>query len=426
MSSQKAAVAAFNEMEMVYWPIDRLIEYARNPRKNDHAVDQIAGAIREFGFRVPILAKSDGLVVDGHLRLKAARKLGLETVPVIPADDMTDIQIKAFRISVNRMADLAEWDNELLALELADLKLMDFDLNLTGFDLDALNDLMAPEPMSADGQEATDDAGMDAVDKADELQAKWQVKLGDLWRLGDHKIICGDCTDPAVIARLMAGDKAHICWTDPPWNVAYGEGLLGGNSALGWKPRTILNDNLGDQFPEFCANFCKIIHDNVLPGAPLYMAMSAQEWPVIHAALSAVGFHWSSTIIWAKDSLVVSRKDYHTQYEPLWYGWRNDAARLCPVEDRTQSDLWQIPRPKRSDLHPTTKPVALVERSLNNSSRSGDIVFEPFSGSGTMLMACARTNRQVRACELAEKYVACALERWSELTGGTPLRESSP
>lgn len=413
-----------NEMEMVYWPIDRLIEYARNPRKNDHAVDQIAAAIREFGFRVPILAKSDGLVVDGHLRLKAARKLGLETVPVIPADDLTDAQVKAFRISVNRMADLAEWDNELLALELADLKAMDFDLNLTGFNLDDLSSLMAPgEPESLSGQDEADDAGADAIDQADELQKKWQVKLGDLWRLGDHKIICGDCTDPAVIARLMAGEKAHICWTDPPWNVAYGEGLRGGNSALGWKPRTILNDNLGDKFPEFCQQFIARIYENVLPGAPLYMAMSAQEWPVIHEALSAVGFHWSSTIIWAKDSLVVSRKDYHTQYEPIYYAWRGDAARLCPVEDRTQSDLWQIPRPKRSDLHPTTKPIALVERSLQNSSKPGNLVFEPFSGSGTTLMACARTNRVVRACELAEKYVACALERWSELTGGTPVLE---
>ncbi len=416
-----------NEMEMVYWPIDRLIEYARNPRKNDHAVDKIASAIHEFGFRVPILAKSDGLIVDGHLRLKAARKLGLSTVPVIPADDLTDAQIKAFRISVNRMADLAEWDNELLALELADLKLMDFDLTLTGFDLEDLNDLMAPEPMSSDGQESTDDAGADAVDKADELQEKWKVKLGDLWRMGDHRIICGDCTDPAVIARLMAGDKAHICWTDPPWNVAYGSYFNNTRpdavNNLNYKNRTILNDNLGDKFPEFCTQFISRIHENVLPGAPIYMAMSAQEWPVIHKALSDAGFHWSSTIIWAKDSLVVSRKDYHTQYEPLWYGWRGDAARLCPVEDRTQSDLWQIPRPKRSDLHPTMKPVALVERSLNNSSKSGNIVFEPFSGSGTTLMACARTNRHVRACELAEKYVACALERWSELTGGTPILE---
>lgn len=319
MSSKKAAaVAAVSEN----WPATRvemrsvegLVPYARNARvHSDSQIDKLAASIREWCWTTPLLVAEDSTILCGHGRLMAARKLGITEVPVMVAKGWTEAQRRAYVLADNQLTLLGEWNDELLKVELHDLKLMDFDLNLTGFDLTALNDLMAPEPMSADGQESTDDAGSDAVDKADELQEKWGVKLGDLWIMGDHRIICGDCTDPAVIARLMAGEKAHICWTDPPWNVAYGEGLRGGNSALGWKPRTILNDNLGDQFPEFCANFCKIIHDNVLPGAPLYMAMSAQEWPVIHEAMSAVGFHWSSTIIWAKDSLVVSRKDYHTR-----------------------------------------------------------------------------------------------------------------
>lgn len=203
-----------------------------------------------------------------------------------------------------------------------------------------------------------------------------------------HRLVCGDCTEPAVVARLMAGERAGMAWTDPPWNVGYGEGFRGGNEFLGWKKRTIINDNLGDDFAPFVEKFARIIYDSLLPGAILYMAMGAQEWPLVDSILRSTGFHWSSTIIWAKDSLVVSRKDYHTQYEPLWYGWRGDAARLCQVEDRTQSDLWFINRPKRSDEHPTMKPPDLVARSLRNSSRIGAVVFEPFLGSGTTVVAC--------------------------------------
>jgi DNA modification methylase len=433
MSKRAAAVAdapsankPWPAAEVAMRPVNDLVFYARNARTHsDRQVDQLAASIREFGWTIPVLVAEDNTVIAGHGRLMAAKKLGITEAPVMVAKGWSEAQRRAYVIADNQLTLRGGWDEELLKVELDDLNDLDFDLTLTGFEMDEIKDLLTePEPdADPEGQGLADDAGMDALDKADELQAKWQVKVGDLWTLGDHKIICGDCTDPAVIGRLMGDDRADICWTDPPWNVAYGENLPSGNNALGWKPRTILNDSLGDKFPAFCASFCQIIHDFVKPGAPLYMAMSAQEWPIIHAALSAVGFHWSSSIIWAKDSLVVSRKDYHTQYEPVWYGWRDDAARLCPVEDRKQSDLWHIPRPKRSDFHPTTKPIALVERALQNSSKPRDLVFEPFSGSGTTLIAAARTNRIARASELAEKYVSVALERWSEMTGGTPVLE---
>lgn len=243
-----------------------------------------------------------------------------------------------------------------------------------------------------------------------------------------HRLICGDCTDPAVVARLLGDEKAPICWTDPPWNVAYGSAFdqqrPDAEKYLGWKNRTILNDNLGDKFPEFVDKFAKIIHDALVPGGILYMAMGAQEWPTVDATLRVNGFHWSSTIIWTKDSLVVSRKDYHTQYEPLWYGWRDDAARVCEVTDRTQSDVWPIPRPKVSELHPTTKPVPLVERSLANSSRLGDLVFEPFAGSGTTCVAAERLGRRSAAIELAPEYAAVVIERLVQ-TGLEPLLISS-
>ncbi|CDH46959.1 site-specific DNA-methyltransferase [Candidatus Contendibacter odensensis] len=394
----------------VEWlPVTGLIPFARNAKTHsDSQIAKIAGSIREFGFNAPVLVDATDGIIAGHGRVLAARKLGMETVPCVRLPHLSETQKRAYIIADNRLAELAEWDNDLLAVELEDLKIEGFDLELTGWDGEELDALL--EELQEEVPDNADDSGSE-MDLADELQEKWQTATGQLWRIGEHRLYCADCTNPENVARLLQGEKAAICWTDPPWNVAYGEEFRGGNNALGWKKRTIANDNLGDQFPEFVAQFVAAIFGAVLPDAPLYMAMSAQEWPVIHAGLTGAGFHWSSTVIWAKDSLVVSRKDYHTQYEPLWYGWRGDAARLCPVEDRKQSDLWQIPRPKRSDHHPTMKPIELVQRSLENSSRKGDLVFEPFAGSGTTLIAGQNCGRRVYGIEMEPKYVACILER---------------
>lgn len=193
------------------------------------------------------------------------------------------------------------------------------------------------------------------IDQAETLVEKWKVEEGQLWKLGEHRLMIGDCTDANIMDALMHGEKAQICWTDPPWNVAYGEDIEEDN-AQGYKKRTMKNDNLGELFPAFIQAAVKNIWAASQPGALIYMAMSAQEWPVIDKALRDQGYHWSSTIVWAKDQLVLSRKDYHTQFEPLWYGWRDDAARLREVMDRKQSDVWFIDRPKRSEDHPTMKP----------------------------------------------------------------------
>ena len=251
------------------------------------------------------------------------------------------------------------------------------------------------------------------IDRAAELLEKWQVVTGDMFAIGEHRLLCGDSTKREDVERVMGGEKAQICWTDPPWNVAYGEGFRGGESALGWKKRTIINDNLGDKFPEFVEGFVTEIEYALCAGGILYMAMSSQEWGLIMQVLEAHDFHWSSTIIWAKDSLVVSRKDYHTQYEPLWYGWKSDAARVCEVVDRKESDLWHINRPKSSPEHPTMKPVELVQRSLVNSSKPAAVVYEPFAGSGTTLVACQNLGRKCRAIEISPAYCAVILERMS-------------
>ena len=311
-----------------------------------------------------------------------------------------------------------EWNpQDLIAYGLDEQALKDWKRDVSG--VDAL--------IKSERQEHAEDIEPQ-IDRADELQEIWQVAFGQLWSMGNHKIICGDCTDPATLKRLMGEEKAAICWTDPPWNLAYGESIKNNDNGLGWKKRTIQNDNLGDKFGEFAHKFCRAIYDNLVPGGILYMAMSPQEWGLIMQQLEevdkvdnkSIGFHWSSTIIWAKDSLVVSRKDYHTQYEPVWYGWKSDAARVCKVEDRKQSDLWNIPRPKRSDEHPTMKPVELVARSLRNSSQPGDIVIDFFGGSGTTMAAAEGCDRRSRLAELDPKYVAVTLQRWVDITGGKP------
>jgi DNA modification methylase len=245
------------------------------------------------------------------------------------------------------------------------------------------------------------------MDRADELLEKWGVEAGQIWAAGAHRIACGDCCDEAVVDRLLAGLKCQLCWTDPPWNIGIG---VGNNPR--WRSRTpMLNDHLGVEFPAFASQFSTIIAQCLLPGAPVYMAMSAQEWPTIDQALRLAGFHWSSTIIWVKDHAVLSRKDYHTRYEPLWYGWKDGASRLVKLADRKQNDVWEILRPIRSEEHPTMKPVELVARALTNSSHAGDLVFEPFLGSGTTAVAAEQTGRICYAVELESKYVAVSLER---------------
>ncbi len=221
----------------------------------------------------------------------------------------------------------------------------------------------------------------------------------------------------------MGGARADLIFTDPPWNVNYGADM-DENNAQGYRPRTIMNDSMK---PEDWLKFCRALTGTLFiaskPGCPIYLVMSAQEWPIIDGALRDAGFHWSSTIIWAKDRLVMSRKDYHTQYEPIWYGWNETGPRLSPLEDRCQSDLWAIDRPSKSELHPTTKPIELVERAIANSSKKGDLVLDLFGGSGSTLIAATKVGRRSCLMELDPKYCDVILKRWAEMTGGDPVRD---
>lgn len=292
------------DQQLEHWPLDRLIEYARNPRKNEHAVDRVASAIHEFGFRVPVVAKSDGTVVDGHLRLKAARKLKLDTVPVLLADDMSEAQIKAFRLSVNRMAELAEWDEELLALELQELQDLDYDLDLTGFDEDELNRLLGLTEAEEAGEGLTD------PDEAPEVQAEAITQPGDVWLLGKHRLLCGDSTRLDEVERLVgAGIQVDMLLTDPPYNVAY-EGAT--KDKL-----TIKNDSMGDEaFRQFLRD-AFVAADAVLkPGAVFYIWHADTEGYNFRGACRDAGWTVRQCLVWKKSSLVLGRQDYHWMHEP--------------------------------------------------------------------------------------------------------------
>jgi DNA modification methylase len=387
--------------------VDKLIPYAKNSRTHSsEQVAQIAASIKEFGFRNPILVDGVGIIA-GHGRLMAAQKLNLDKVPTIDCSDMTESQKKAYIIADNKLALNAGWDTAMLSIEMKDLEDEGFDLGLLGFDDKELNALLEPEVVD----------GLTDEDAVPELPDEPKSKLGDIYILGNHRLMCGDSTSLDAVEKMMDGDKASLVVTDPPWNVAYGTNLA--NNAQGYKQRTIMNDNFEttQEWEDFLSGFMGNIIAFTMKGCPIYCVMGASEWPAIDKALRAGGFHWSSTIIWAKDTLVLSRKDYHTQYEPIWYGWKDDGPRIWTVQDRKQSDVWECKRPKRSELHPTTKPVELIERAVLNSSNAGTIVFEPFGGSGSTLIACEKTGRKARVMELDPKYCDVIVKRWEDFTG---------
>ena len=395
--------------EIIYKKTKDLIPYARNSRTHsDEQVAQISASIKEFGFTNPILIDEDGLIIAGHGRVQAAQRLNLDEVPAIVLEYLTEAQKKAYVIADNKLALNAGWDFDMLKVEFNDLIDMDFDLSLIGFDGKELNQILA-DPTE----------GLVDADTIPETPAEPISKVGDMWLLGNHRLLCGDSTLVDNIDRLMI-NKADMIFSDPPWNVNYGDNLANGK----YKDRKILNDSMNaEDWNVFVDGFCKSFLIGSKPGAIVYLVMSAQEWPVIDKYLRENNFHWSSTIIWKKDTLVISRKDYHTQYEPIWYGWNSDAPRLKVLEDRKQSDVWDIDRPKVSDLHPTTKPIELVERAINNSSSPNDVVLDLFLGSGSSLIASEKTGRVCYGMELDPKYADVIIKRWQDFTGKDAIHE---
>ena len=392
-------------------PVDRLIPYARNPRTHtEEQVAQIAASIAEFGFVNPVLVGADGVIIAGHARVMAARKPGMGEVPVIVLDHLTPAQRRALVIADNRLAENAGWDEEMLRVELEALREDDFHLDLLGFEDAEIEALLA--------QPETESAGLTEEDAVPETAEAAVTVPGDVWVLGEHRLLCGDATVMTDVEKLLAGSLADMVWTDPPYGVNYGATV---KDKLRKKHRRIANDNLGPAFEPFLRDACTNILA-VTKGA-IYICMSSSELHTLHRAFTESGGHWSTFLIWAKNTFTMGRSDYQRQYEPILYGWKEGTDHYwCGARD--QGDVWFVKKPLANDLHPTMKPVELVERAIRNSSKSRDTVLDPFAGSGSTLVACEKTGRQARLIELEPRYCDVIIRRFEEFSGKRAVLES--
>jgi DNA modification methylase len=396
--ADKAAALAGLGLTIEHRPLDALIPYTRNARTHgDAQVAQIAAAIREFGFTNPILIDGDNGVIAGHGRLLAARQLNLGSVPVIELSGLSEAQKRAYVLADNKLALNAGWDEAMLAAEVADLTALGADLELSGFAAAEIDSLL----------ELHEQGGAPSFpDDAPAPPAVPVTRSGDLWLLGEHRLLCGDATRPEDVELVLAGGLADMVFTDPPYNVAY-EGKTAARM-------TIANDALGAGFAAFLESACRVMVART-KGA-IYIAMSSSEIGTLKRAFETAGGHWSTFVIWAKNAFTLGRSDYQRQYEPILYGWpQQNQHYWCGARD--QGDVWEIARPARNDLHPTMKPVALVERAIRNSSKSRDTILDPFAGSGTTLMAAEATGRRAAVIELDPAYCDVIIERWQDGTG---------
>jgi DNA modification methylase len=398
-------------LQVVTWPVEKLIPYARNARTHSaEQVAQVAASIAEFGWTNPILAGADGIVIAGHARLLAARKLGMTEVPVIVLDHLTESQRRALVLADNRLALNAGWDEEMLRVEMAALEEDGFNLEVVGFTDEEIADLLRdPEEVHAGN---TDD---DAVPETPETAI---TVPGDTWLLGQHRLLCGDSVQMESVEKVLAGGLADMVFCDPPYNVNYGATM---KDKLRGKARKIANDDLGQDFEQFLRDACVNILA-VTKGA-IYVCMSSSELHTLQKAFREAGGHWSTFVIWAKNTFTMGRSDYQRQYEPILYGWKEGTDHFwCGARD--QGDVWSIKKPHVNDLHPTMKPVELVERAVRNSSKDRDTVLDPFGGSGTTLIACEKTGRQARVIELEPKYCDVICRRFMDFSGKAATLEA--
>jgi DNA modification methylase len=398
-------------LQVVTWPVEKLIPFVRNARTHSaEQVAQVAASIAEFGWTNPILAGADGIVIAGHARLLAARKLGMTEVPVIVLDHLTESQRRALVLADNRLALNAGWDEEMLRVEMAALDDDGFNLEVVGFTDEEIADLLRdPEEVHAGN---TDD---DAVPETPETAI---TVPGDTWLLGQHRLLCGDSVQMESVEKVLAGGLADMVFCDPPYNVNYGATM---KDKLRGKARKIANDDLGQDFEQFLRDACVNILA-VTKGA-IYVCMSSSELHTLQKAFREAGGHWSTFVIWAKNTFTMGRSDYQRQYEPILYGWKDGTQHFwCGARD--QGDVWFIKKPQVNDLHPTMKPVELVERAVRNSSKDRDTVLDPFGGSGTTLIACEKTGRQARVIELEPKYCDVICRRFMDFSGKAATLEA--
>lgn len=387
------------EMKMV--STSKLIPYVNNARTHSQEqVNKLRGSLREFGFINPVIIDSDFNVIAGHGRLMAAKEEGIEEVPCVLVDYLTEAQKKAYILADNRYAQDAGWDEELLRLEIESLEGMDFDVSLTGFNEDEIADLFADSESTG--------AEDDDFDLSDALEKASFVERGDVWVVGRHRLMCGDATSPEDVATLMDGKKANLIITDPPYNVAFesSDGL------------SIKNDKMeNDKFYEFLLAAFKNMAEHLEKGGSAYVFHADTEGLNFRKAFIDAGFHLSGCCIWVKNSLVLGRSDYQWQHEPVLYGFlQNGKHYWSKNAGRFQTTIWNFDKPKKNKNHPTSKPLDLLAYPIGNSSQENAIVIDTFGGSGSTLMTCEQTNRICHTMELDEKYASVILRRYVEDT----------
>jgi DNA modification methylase len=394
--------------------IDQLRPDPANPRWiAQEELDSLERSIRQFGLVAPVLArKEDNTVIGGHQRLVAARRLGLATVPVTFLD-LSIEQAHLLNLALNKIS--GSWDDALLARLLADLQATpNIDLTLSGFGEEEIHDLLRSLETRKKKERAED---FDLDSALEEAGREPRSKSGDLWTLGDNRLLVGDATKPEDVERLLGGAQAAMAFTDPPYNVSLGDH---GGQQRGARRRRIANDSMD---PISWGVFVRAWGHNLLTSVEgaIYVAMSSKEMPLVSRVLAEEGGHWSDTIIWHKDRFVLGRADYQRAYEPIWFGWREGASHHW-CGDRDQDDVWEINRPSDAPLHPTMKPLPLMERAIANSSVDGDLVLDLFVGSGSTLIACERTGRRCAALELDPRHADVVLARWERFSGQSAER----
>jgi len=388
-------------MEIKEVEVAALIPYAKNSRTHDDAqVAQIAASIKEFGWTNPILVDGDKGIIAGHGRLMAARKLNMDKVPVIELSGMTEAQKKAYVIADNRLALNAGWDNAMLTIELQNLEDEGFDLSLTGFDDSELDALLNP---------IEETEGLTNEDAVPEVPDEPKTKLGDIYILGNHRLMCGDSTSIDAVEKLLNGQLVDQLVTDPPYNIAY----EGGSK----KREQIKNDEMADEeFRQFLKDVYIAANAVMKPGAVFYIWHADTESYNFRGAARDMGWKVRQTLIWNKDNSAFGRSDYHWKHEPCLYGWKDGAAHLW-ASDRKQVTVIECKRPSKSDLHPTMKPVELMEYQILNNTKNADIVLDLFGGSGSTMIAAEKTGRKSCLMELDPKYCDVIVKRWEDFTG---------
>jgi DNA modification methylase len=383
------------------WPIDRPIPYARNPRKiSDEAVSAVAGSIKEFGFKSPIVVDAEGVIINGHTRLKAAMRLGMTEVPVIVASDLTPAQVQAYRLADNRVAEFTKWDADMLRVELDEIEV---DLDFAGFD-DLLAELPEDEP------ETMDKGDPDAVPA--EAAGEPVSQRGEVYELGPHRLMCGDSTSAEDWQAILGDEIGDAVMTDPPYGIDYVGGCSDPRSPNYKKGDKVENDGSAG-LADLLSGSLGCVLARSKPGAVWYVAAPPGRPHVEFSMWLLNADILRQVLIWNKDQMVFGRSDYHYKHEFIYYGWVPGAAHR-PPHDRTQVSVWDIKRPRKSEEHPTMKPVELYERMMNNSTAPGELILEPFGGSGTTLIAAAKTGRICRAMEIAPRYCDVIRRRWTK------------